>query len=183
MDQFVGKLRTNKWPFILVSIATTITLVFGQTQGKQAPSFYLRDLAGEDFFASRVYGENAKQPSAVVLSFFATWCIPCRAEAPQLEILSNKFPEIQFYLVSVKDKPELILKWLNDVKIELPVLLDSYGRTAKKFNVIGESETGSEVASLPSLFVIDQSGTIVYQHTGYKAGDERILSQFLEALN
>jgi len=168
---------------IIIYLLIALSLLFGQDNTNLAPTFYLRDLSGDDFFASRVYGENAKQSSVVVLSFFATWCIPCRAEAPQLEILSNKFPDIKFYLVSVKDKPELILKWLNDVKIELPVLLDKYGRAAKKFNVIGESETGAEVASLPSLFVINKAGSIVYQHTGYKAGDEKVLSQFLETLD
>ena len=58
-----------------------------------APSFYLTDLNGADFFASKVYGSKAKQPSIVVLGFFATWCIPCRSEAPQLEILAKAFPK------------------------------------------------------------------------------------------
>ncbi|NQV14688.1 TlpA family protein disulfide reductase [bacterium] len=159
------------------------TLVFAFEPGDLAPTFYLTDLNGEDFFASKVYGEKAKKPSAVVLSFFATWCVPCRAEAPQLEILAKQYPEIQFYLISVKDKPVMILKWLNEVKIELPVLVDRYGRTARKFNVIGESDTGAEVASLPSLFIIDKAGTIVYQHTGYKPGDEKKLEKVLVKLD
>ena len=159
------------------------TLVFAANPGDPAPSFYLTDLKGNDFFASRVYGENAKEPSAVVLSFFATWCIPCRAEVPQLQILSQEFPNIEFYLVSVRDPEDLILKWLNELQVELPVLLDKYGRTARKFNVIGESDSGHEVASLPSLFIIDATGTIRYQHTGYKAGDEADLRKILETLD
>lgn len=159
------------------------TLVYASEPGDLAPTFYLTDLSGNDFFASRVYGDNAKEPSAVVLSFFATWCVPCRAEVPQLEILSKEFPEIQFYLVSVKDPEDKILKWLNDLKVELPVLVDKFGNTAKKFNVIGESDSGQEVASLPSLFIIDKAGTIIYQHTGYKAGDELALKKFLETLD
>jgi len=158
-------------------------LVYASEPGELAPTFYLTDLSGNDFFASRVYGDNAKEPSAVVLSFFATWCVPCRAEVPQLEILSQEFPEIQFYLVSVKDQEDKILKWLNDLKVELPVLVDKYGNTAKKFNVIGESDSGQEVASLPSLFIINKTGTIVYQHTGYKPGDELALKKILETLN
>jgi len=159
------------------------TLVYASEPGDLAPTFYLTDLSGNDFFASRVYGDNAKEPSAVVLSFFATWCVPCRAEVPQLEILSQEFPEIQFYLISVKDPEDKILKWLNDLKVELPVLVDKYGNTAKKFNVIGESNTGQEVASLPSLFIIDKSGAIIYQHTGYKSGDEIELKKILETLD
>ena len=165
---------------VVLSLIITVSVVSAFDGLDVAPSFYLTDLKGEDFFASKVYGPKADEPSTVVLSFFATWCIPCRAEAPELEVLSKELPDIQFYLVSVKDKPELILSWLNDLDIELPVLVDKYGRTAKKFNVIGESDTGKEVASLPSLFVINKAGNIIYQHTGYKPGDEKILKQILE---
>jgi len=165
---------------LVLLIMTQSVMLFAAEPLTEAPSFYLTDLKGADFFASKVYGPKAKQPSVVVLSFFATWCIPCRGEVPQLEILSKQFPEIQFYLVSVKDQPDKILRWLNELDVELPVLVDKYGRTAKKFNVIGESETGKEVASLPSLFVINKAGKIVYQHTGYKPGDEQMLKQILE---
>jgi peroxiredoxin len=176
-------LHYRKIRWIIAGLLVAASLTYGQVVSSTAPTFYLTDLSGNDFFASRVYGDKAKEPSAVVLSFFATWCIPCRAEVPQLEILSKTFPEIQFYLVSVKDPEDLILKWLNDLKVELPVLVDKYGKTAKKFNVIGESATGQEVASLPSLFIIDKAGKIVYQHTGYKPGDELALKRFLETLD
>ncbi|MBT3631519.1 MAG: TlpA family protein disulfide reductase [Candidatus Marinimicrobia bacterium] len=172
-----------RFRWIIAGLVVATSLIYGQAASSTAPTFYLTDLSGNDFFASRVYGDNAKEPSAVVLSFFATWCIPCRAEVPQLEILSKTFPEIQFYLVSVKDQEDMILKWLNDLKVELPVLVDKYGKTAKKFNVIGESDTGQEVASLPSLFIIDKTGAIIYQHTGYKVGDEIALKKILETLD
>jgi len=154
--------------------------VFALEKDTQAPNFYLRGLKGNDFFASKIYGENAELGQVVVLSFFATWCIPCRAEAPQLQKLSNSFPEVVFYLVSVKDSEDQVLKWLEAYKIEMDVLMDRYGRTAKKFDVIGLSSTGTEVASLPSLFIIDSTGEILLQHTGYKAGDELEISRILE---
>ena len=157
--------------------------LFGQELTKQAPSFYLRDLAGDDFFASRVYGEKATDPSVVVLSFFATWCIPCRAEAPQLELFSQEFPDIKFYLVSVKDPTDKILSWLNQFEIELPVLVDKYGRTAEKFKVIGNESNKTSGKTLPTLFVINKSGRIIYEHSGYKKGDEIKLKKILETLN
>jgi len=157
--------------------------LFGQDQGTHAPSFYLRDLAGDDFFASRVYGEKATDPSVVVLSFFATWCIPCRAEAPQLELLSQEFPDIKFYLVSVKDPNDKILSWLNQFEIELPVLVDKYGRTAEKFEVIGNDTNKTAGKTLPTLFVINKSGRIIYEHSGYEKGDELELKKMLETFN
>lgn len=168
---------------MVVSIAFVAVPITGSETGDDAPTFYLRDLSGGDFFASKVYGESADKPSAVVLSFFATWCIPCREEAPQLQILSQKYPHIQFYLVSYKDQPDLVLKWLNDVGVELPVLLDRYGRTAQKFSVVGSNDEGKEIASLPSLFAIDKKGQIAYQHTGYTKGDEKELDKILENLD
>ena len=176
-------LQYIKLSWIITGFLVASSILYGQTQSSAAPTFYLTDLSGNDFFASRVYGDQAKEPSAVVFSFFATWCIPCRAEVPQLEILSKEFTEVAFYLVSVKDPKDKILKWLNELRVELPVLVDKYGKTAKKFNVIGVSDTGQEVASLPSLFIIDKSGAIIYQHTGYKAGDEIALKKILETLD
>ncbi len=176
-------LQYHKIRWIIAGFVVTSSLIYSQTVSTIAPTFYLTDLSGNDFFASRVYGDQAKEPAAVVLSFFATWCIPCRAEVPELEILSKEFPEIQFYLVSVKDSEDKILKWLNDLKVELPVLFYKYVNTANKFIFIGESDSGQEVASLPSLIIIDKAGTIVYQHTGYKPGDELALKKILETLD
>jgi len=119
----------------------------------------------------------------VVLSFFATWCIPCRAEAPQLKILSNEFPDIEFFLISVKDPTDKILGWLNQFEIELPVLVDKYGRTAEKFEVIGNDSNKKSGKTLPTLFVINKSGRIIYEHSGYEKGDEKTLKKVLETLN
>gem|GEM_PF-271362 len=163
-------------------VISCCTFLWAEESPGQAPGFYLRDLKGQDFFASRVFGPSAAEPQAVVLSFFATWCIPCRAEAPQLEILAGKYPHIRFYLVSVQDSEEQILKWLDQFGIGLDVLVDKYGRTAQKYGVIGRSEAGTDVASLPSLFVINAQGDIIYEHTGYSPGDEKELDAILETL-
>ncbi len=148
----------------------------------QAPTFYLQDLEGEKFFASRVYGERANDPSLVVLSFFATWCKPCLAEVPQLELLSKAYPNIKFYLISFKDKPEAAQKWVDKLNCNLPVLLDGYGVTAEKFNVVKENDQGAKFAALPTLFVINREGTIVYTHEGYVPGDEVELEKILKSL-
>ena len=154
----------------------------GQQTDSQAPTFYLRDLAGDDFFASKVYGSKAKEPSVVVLSFFATWCKPCQKEAPQLEILSKHYPDVTFYMISIKDPADKVLSWLNEFDVELPVLLDKYGRTAEKFGVIASEKNKGVGKTLPTLFVINEAGTIVYEHSGYEAGDELKLKKVLESL-
>ena len=173
----------RKLGIVIVLLMTSFSFLFSQANGNLAPTFYLTELNGDDFFASRVYGEKATDPSVVVLSFFATWCIPCRAEAPQLEILSQEFPDVKFYLVSVKDPTDKILSWLNQFEIELPVLVDKYGRTAEKFEVIGNDTNKTAGKTLPTLFVINKSGRIIYEHSGYEKGDEKTLKKVLETLN
>ena len=173
----------RKLGIVIVFFMTSFSFLFSQANGNLAPTFYLTELNGDDFFASRVFGEKATDPSVVVLSFFATWCIPCRAEAPQLELLSQEFPDVEFYLVSVKDPTDKILSWLNKFDIELPVLVDKYGRTAEKFEVIGNDTNNTAGKTLPTLFVINKSGRIVYEHSGYEKGDELELKKMLETLN
>jgi len=168
--------------FYALSILLSFLLSSNAFAQSQAPTFYLQDLDGEKFFASRVYGENAKNPSPVVISFFATWCKPCLAEVPQLEILSKTYPDIKFYLISFKDKPEAAQKWVDKIDCSLPVLLDSYGVISEKFNVVKENDQGAKFAALPTLYVINPEGTIVYSHEGYEPGDEVELEKILKTL-
>ena len=169
--------RLNAFSIMLILIGMNIS--YAQSP---APTFYLQDLEGEKFFASRVYGEKAKDPTPVVLSFFATWCKPCLAEVPQLEILSKKYPNIQFYLISFQDKPEDAQQWVDKLACDLTVLLDRYGVVSEKFNVLKENEQGAKFAALPTLFVINGGGTIVYEHEGFVPGDEVELEKILKTL-
>ena len=173
------RLMSRSYAFCILLSCLLGSYSFSQTQ---APTFYLQDLDGEKFFASRVYGERAKNPSPIVLSFFATWCKPCLSEVPQLEILSKTYPNIKFYLISFKDKPEAAQKWVEKLDCSLPVLLDGYGVTAEKFNVVKENDQGAKFAALPTLFVINREGEIVFTHEGYVPGDEVELEKILKTL-
>ncbi len=177
----------------LIVLLVAVPLLFGQDSTEvnteittdvktvvKAPTFFLRTLDGDSFFLSRHVGENArpnmKQP--VVMSFFATWCIPCKAEIPILHVLQEKYPGIKFVLVNVEEQSDLITKYVEQNQISLPVLLDKYSVVAKKYNVVNEKN----VAVLPQLKVIDTQGNLVYDHTGYESGDEDSLEATLVEL-
>jgi len=137
---------------------------------ERAPTFFLKTLDGEPFFLSRHVGDRAKprtkQP--VVLDFFATWCIPCRAEIPALHAIQKEFPGARILLVDVNEKPDTVSAFVEEMDITLPVLMDLYGIVAKKYGVIGDKN----MARLPSLAIINTGGQLVYFHQGYKKGDE-----------
>jgi len=146
---------------------------------EKAPTFFLHTLDDKTFFLS----EEIKKEKPIVLSFFATWCGPCRKEMPVLDSLSKVFTDIEFFLVNVsnlvqgdtklKEDPVMVQKMLEDLNVDLPVLMDKYAMTAEKYGA----------TTLPLLVIIDKKGNIILSKTGYKKGDELELIDVLEGLN
>ncbi|MBC8214171.1 MAG: TlpA family protein disulfide reductase [Candidatus Marinimicrobia bacterium] len=160
---------------------TSILIIFGFTQ-EIAPQFYLPTLDENHFFASEVYGAKAEAPTVTVISFFASWCAPCQKEIKALDSLSVKFPDIAFYLVNYKEKKDIVKKWISKMQTDIPILLDNYGLVSKKFKVAITDENGKLNINLPTIFVINKKGEIIYSHTGYDDKDAKILSNLLENL-
>ena len=154
-----------------------VALFFSQ---ETAPTFFLPTITGENFFASDHYGEKAKQPKVTVMSFSASWCAPCQKEIKALDILSVKFPEVGFYLIDYKEKKDFVKKWYDRLKTKIPILLDQYGLIAKKFGVTSAGDTGGLSVILPQLFVMNETGDIIYSHTGYEDKDAETLEVLLQ---
>ena len=160
-----------------LSFLMFIALAYTQ---KEAPTFFLPTLDGENFFASELYGEKAKQPKVTVISFSASWCAPCQKEIKGLDSLSVKFTKVGFYLIDYKEKKDIVQKWYNRLKTKIPILLDQYGLVAKKFGVTSVGDTGGLSVILPQLFVMNETGDIIYSHTGYENKDAKILEDVLQ---
>ena len=146
--------------------------------GDEAPTFFVRDLQEKNFFLS----DTLKLGKPTVLSFFATWCGPCRLEMPVLDTLSQSYKNINFYLVDVsgltqgkskmKEDPAKVKIMVESLGVTLQVLMDKYGKVAEKYGV----------KSLPRLVVIDAKGKVHYIHDGYEPGDENKLKEVLDKL-
>jgi len=94
------------------------------------------------------------QGKVTVVNFWATWCPPCVHEIPSLNRLSRKMAGYDFELLSVnfgEDKSS-IEKFMKQVNVSFPVLLDHKGVEAGKWNTI----------ALPSTFVIGPDGRFAY---------------------
>jgi len=143
--------------------------------GDDAPTFFAKTLDNKSFFLSDSLERNQRP---IVLSFFATWCGPCRIEMPVLDTLSQSYNDIDFYLINVsglegkkKEDPVEVRALLEKLGVTLPVLMDKYGNAAQKYDAL----------ILPRLVVIDSS-KIVYAHTGYEEGDDKKLIEILNGL-
>lgn len=90
-----------------------------------------------------------------LLNIWASWCVPCIAEAPQLERLQEAGAEIVG--IAIKDRPEDVAQFLAD-----------YGNPYTRIGVDDLSTVQVAIGSsgVPETFVIDGAGTITYQHIG-----------------
>lgn len=120
--------------------------------GKELPYFALRPavpdrpgLSSADF--------RFGQPR--LLNVFASWCLPCIAEARQLEVLAAQGAQIDG--IAIRDKPEDVAEFLR-----------RHGNPYARIGADDLSEVQLAIGSsgVPETFVIDGAGRITYQHIG-----------------
>lgn len=90
-----------------------------------------------------------------LLNIWASWCLPCIAEAPQLEALQAQGVEI--IGIAIRDRPA-------DVGAFLARHGNPYSRIGS--DPISEVQLAIGSSGVPETFVIDAAGTIRYQHIG-----------------
>lgn len=129
--------------------------------GKPAPTAALPDLRNAEGTVSAA--DFAGRPFLV--NVFASWCAPCRAEAPALALLAE---EIDILGIAYKDRPE-------DTK----TFLATYGDPFAAIGVDRDGGAGMRwgVYGVPETFVINADGIITYRHAG--PIDRRVLDEEL----
>jgi thiol-disulfide isomerase/thioredoxin len=149
--------------------------------GQKAPTFFLKTLEGTDFYLRDYVGEprafNKSPRKYVLISFFASWCKPCRREIPELEKLVSKYrsDSLAVFLMNAGDDETKINGFLKEVPVKIPVIMDIYGTAANKYC---PKEDGDRIV-LPTLALIGKDGNILYVHSGYTDGDMNRLEEAL----
>ena len=121
--------------------------------GKPAPQTALPPL---DAQAESFAPSDLRNGHVSIVNVFASWCVPCREEAPALAALS-KMKGVTLYGMVQKDTPERARAFLADVGNPYSRIdLDADGRASIEWGVYG----------LPETFVIDRSGIIRLRYAG-----------------
>ena len=78
-----------------------------------------------------------------ILSFWATWCVPCKKEMPSLEKLAQNLPQVNVYPINMEPPNKLRVRdWLQDIGVvSLNTYFDPKLDLAKKFKLIGMPTT------------------------------------------
>jgi peroxiredoxin len=131
---------------------------------RPAPEFTAPALGGGEISSSELEGR------VVVVNFWASWCGPCRLEAPDLEATWRAYEGrgVQFLGVNFRDDRYAARSFEDEFGLTYPSAFDPSGALAHKFGVL----------ALPSTFVISDEGWIEYHFTGVVT--EGILRNALE---
>ena len=156
-----------------LTFAMILSLSTSFAQNSSLPSVNVKTLAGETVDIQD-YGKNGK---ITVISFWATWCSPCKRE---LDAISEIYEEWQ------EDYDmELLAVTIDDARA-LPKVNSIVGTKGWEYTVLSdvkqELQRALNFQTVPMTFLVDQDGNIVYKHSGYNPGDEDELEDEMKKL-
>ena len=128
------------------------TLVQSPLLGKPAPSFELPLLDGGTITSEELVGEP------YIVNFWASWCVPCRDEAPILQAFHERWADdgVQLLGVVYQDTESKAAEFRDEFGLTFPQALDPGGRTAIDHGVFG----------IPETYVVDQRGIVMAKLIG-----------------
>lgn len=138
-------------------------------QENLAPDFALETLDGLVIQLSELLGQK------VILNFWASWCAPCRAEMPDFERIHREYGDRATVLgINIQEDRQTIERFLHEVPVSYPILLDPKGAAVRAYRVIAQ----------PATYWIDEQGRIVEQKFGAytRAELERRVREFVSNL-
>ncbi|MEM9824762.1 MAG: TlpA disulfide reductase family protein [Bacteroidota bacterium] len=163
--------------FVLLALClcatTTLSSQTKEAKYKTLPSVNIKNLDGKTVNIQ----DFAKNGKITVLSFWATWCHPCKRE---LDAIADLYPD-----------------WQDDYDMELVAITIDDARSMRKVKPLVEtkgweylvlSDANEDLKralnfqTVPMTLLLDQNGNIVYEHNSYSPGDEIELEDKIKLL-
>jgi len=143
-------------------------LALSPLPGAALPDFSLQDINGEQFQLRDHLGEGM-----IIISFWATWCAPCKQLLTKLEKMRLEHPGLMVLAISIDDSSTLagVKPYVVGKKFGFSVLLDTDSKVIKMFD---------PEKKVPVTVIADKRGNIVYSRIGYLPGDEKQIRKIIE---
>ncbi|WP_120501683.1 DsbE family thiol:disulfide interchange protein [Roseovarius sp. EL26] len=146
-------------PLIFLAMASTFYVAMQRENpdelpsalaGKQAPAVQVEPFADAQLFADA----DLRDGQIKLVNYWASWCAPCRAEHPQLELLADE--GVPIYGINYKDDAVKAAGFLAELGNPYVRIGSDNGRMALNWGVYG----------VPETYVIDGDGTILLRFAG-----------------
>lgn len=146
----------------MVGVGLTIAWIAGAgpdqvaTVGEPAPDFTVEVIEGGEFTLS-----DSDVP--VVINFWASWCLPCREEIPEISAFATANPGVQVIGVAIRDVATSARQFADEIGASYPLALGN-----------AHIEEAYPVLGLPATYVIDAEGNVSELYNGIV--DQEILA-------
>jgi peroxiredoxin len=121
------------------------------SRGLPIADFELSTLTGEKVTLSQFRGQ------AVIINFWGTWCPPCRNEMPLFQTAYETHqPDLVILAVNVNDAVGSVERYVEEMGLTFPILLDETGDVRSQFQVRG----------FPTTYFVDRDGVLREQFIG-----------------
>jgi cytochrome c biogenesis protein CcmG/thiol:disulfide interchange protein DsbE len=139
--------------WLALVLMAVLAVASTQANGRTVPSLKLRAIDGSTVEMKSLSGK------VLVVDFWASWCLPCKAAFPALNAFHEEFQAkgVEVLAINVDEKRRNADAFLAATPHTLRVLLDPRMSAADAFRV----------RQIPTAFLIDRAGTIRYTHEGY----------------
>ena len=147
----------RNWIKLLVAavfLAVAAVAWFSISARQAAPNVTYTGLDGQKFTTESLKGK------VVMVNFWATSCVTCIKEMPEMVQTYNKYKEqgLEYVAVAMSyDPPNYVLNYVETRKLPFKVALDTQGELAKSFG---------DVKLTPTTYVIDKEGNIIKRYVG-----------------
>ncbi len=160
-----------KKTFLLLALTGLSVLAFAQN--KTLPSVNVKTMEGQSINVQ----ELGKSGQITVISFWATWCSPCKKELDAVKDYYGEWKEkygLEFIAVSVDDAR---------TAAKIPAMVQEKGWPYRiLLDANKDFQTAANIISVPYTFLLDAKGNIVFEHSGYTPGDELELEEQIKLL-
>ncbi len=150
---------------IVISPVSAGSLMEPMGSKSKTANFNLENTRGEEVSLSDYKGKF------VLLNFWATWCAPCRKEMPAMSSLHNDLKDAGLEVVGVHVGPSLagVKKFLESVPVSFTILIDK-----------DMSLASWGVQGLPTTFLINPEGLLIFKAIGEREWDSPEMVKFLQ---
>lgn len=145
----------------------------GFAQNRTLPNIQVKTLDGSKFNISKIENEG----SPIVISFWATWCKPCKKELNNIAEVYDDWQDetnVKVIAISIDDSRSMskVNPYVNASDWDYEVYLDPNSDLKRAMGV----------STVPHTFLLNAKKEIVWQHKGYIDGDENKLYQEIKKL-